>query len=560
MVVTMRDAQLPLEMVGDYPNLLKLAYGQHLEVDPAEVMRLHAEAEREFGKAAKMAARNAGSSEDWRTYAEGGFLNPGFAAALMSKAAGGPLGASAMFFAELRQKLQEIGQSINKDITLTSPIPTGLVPFDLVAPARLLYPTYSPLRNRIPRTSGMGTSRKFKAITAIEGSRDDFFGDSLFINEIPAGAFNQLNLPPAGTVEGEDRDVAYAFMGVGDNASLLAEMAGRGFQDVDALVSKILLQRAMLKEERTMLCARRTSQLASPSGVTCTAQAPSTGFSPLTGVTTNVYVKVTAISGLGETAGSAAASAAPSGAQDVKVAWSHVPGAIAYRVYISTGGADPGDGSRYFAGQTVTNSLEIGGALPTSGATVPTTNTTRQSNGYDGIIAQIAASGGYVDNLDAPYTTGAPELQKVFNELWNATKASPDELWVSGGDRNRLSTAIIAANNGQGAARIMFTRDESGRIIGGDVVTSIWNQTTGKEVPLTVHPWLSDGLALFLSYQLPFPGTETPNVWENVMVQDYLGLTFPLIDIVRRFAIIWYGALVCYAPLFNGALFSVTPS
>jgi hypothetical protein len=42
-------------------------------------------------------------------------------------------------------------QDIQKDITLTSPLSTSFAAFDLEAPAKMLTPRPTPLRNRIPR-------------------------------------------------------------------------------------------------------------------------------------------------------------------------------------------------------------------------------------------------------------------------------------------------------------------------------------------------------------------------------------------------------------------------
>ncbi len=37
-----------------------------------------------------------------------------------------------------------LGAELAKDVTLTSPLASGFVPFDLRQPSRLLYPVYSP--------------------------------------------------------------------------------------------------------------------------------------------------------------------------------------------------------------------------------------------------------------------------------------------------------------------------------------------------------------------------------------------------------------------------------
>jgi hypothetical protein len=48
---------------------------------------------------------------------------------------------------------------------------SGLVPFDLVAPSRLIYPVYTVFRNKLPRPAGQGTSRQAKVFTGISGSQ-----------------------------------------------------------------------------------------------------------------------------------------------------------------------------------------------------------------------------------------------------------------------------------------------------------------------------------------------------------------------------------------------------
>src|SRR5690348_17190892 len=53
-----------------------------------------------------------------------------------------------------------IAASIQKDISATSPLNTtisqtfGFMPFDLSAPAKLLFPVKAPLRQKLPRTRG----------------------------------------------------------------------------------------------------------------------------------------------------------------------------------------------------------------------------------------------------------------------------------------------------------------------------------------------------------------------------------------------------------------------
>lgn len=507
-------------------------------------------ARREAEEAFKIALEPVTSHRGYSTDADWARVSPEMRQALTLTKASGADQLLGQLQGAISRMAQQMGNDIAKDVMLTTPVSTGLVPYDLEAPAKMLYPTYSPLRNKIPRTKGQGTSRRFKKITQISGSNGTFV--NIFMSELPGGSMGVLNLPTAISLTGADASVAYQFMGLSNNASLLAELAGRGYQDIDALVNLTLLQSMMLNEEGAMLYAR-TSTLAAPTGVTVTAQTPSTGFTNLTGVSTNVYVKVTAVTPFGETTASTAANAAPS-SQDVKVTWDDVPGALSYNVYMSTGASDPGDASRFFAGSSSTNFLEIGGAVPTSGNVAPASNGTAPSNQYQGMVQDLVADGGYVKRLNAKLSVGGTEFQDAFKSLWNTNKANPDEIWLSGSDRYQLSQQILAANSGSGAYRISFQRDELGNIVGGQVVTSMWNEVTGKELPISVHPWLTQGTSLILSYAVPFPNSDVPNVFENVMVQDYLGLSFPQIDLARRYAVVAYGALVDYAPGFNAII------
>jgi hypothetical protein len=513
-----------------------------------ETQELHKAAEIAFHESLRPMRRGFADDDDW------GRVSPELKYAL--RGASKSAGANDDFLQQMYRLAQNMPKELQKDITLTSPVSTGLVPYDLAMGARMQYPVYSPIRNKIPRTTGEGVAKHFKKITSITNSGGAPW-TSFFMAELPAGSFASLNYPTSMTMSGSDATVNYAFAGLGNNASLLAQIAGRGFQDIDALLNQTLLQGMMQSEEIAMLYSR-TSVRAAPGLLAAgiTPQTPSTGYAVISGMTTNIYVKVTTVTGMGESAGSTARApgTAPSGSQDVKITWPDVPGAIYYNVYVSTGSSDPGDASRFFWGSTPTNSIELGGALPTAGTTVPTVDTTTTTNGYLGMVGDLSINAGYTARLNAGFTSGCPELQTAFGQLYSVSKARPEEVWLSGHDRLSASNQIIGNGSANQAYRVAYSMDEAGRLTGGQVVTALYNSTTGDEVPITVHPWLQQGTALILSYKLPFAYSETPNVWENVMVQDYLGLAFPQFDLARRYAIVMYGALVDWAPIYNGII------
>jgi hypothetical protein len=81
---------------------------------------------------------------------------------------------------------------------------SGLTPFNLLAPSRLIYPVYTVYRNKFPRPPGQGASLIERLATGISGSQTG--GQGVLDVSLPelvtqGGSFGQwpLNLPPAGS-------------------------------------------------------------------------------------------------------------------------------------------------------------------------------------------------------------------------------------------------------------------------------------------------------------------------------------------------------------------------
>lgn len=81
---------------------------------------------------------------------------------------------------------------------------SGLTPFNLLAPSRLIYPVYTVYRNKFPRPPGQGASLIERLATGISGSQTG--GQSVLdvsLSELvtQGGSFGNwpLNLPPAGS-------------------------------------------------------------------------------------------------------------------------------------------------------------------------------------------------------------------------------------------------------------------------------------------------------------------------------------------------------------------------
>jgi hypothetical protein len=468
--------------------------------------------------------------------------------------------------AGIQQALSELG----KNITLTSPLSSGFVPFDLVSPSRLIYPVYSPLRNKLPRVAGQGTSRRAKIVTAVSGSGQsaapvidttisELNGGSLANNSWP------INLPGNGTQVGVDINVPYRFWGLTESLSWLSQFAGQGFEDISALANLILLQEMMLSEEYADIAATSIA-LGTPSAPVLTARAAGTGETALTGVTTNVYVVVTYTNYYGETVASAAANVAPAAGQVIDVALPGLAGGMQANIYVSTGASDPGTHRRMASG--IGGSIyTLQGALPTTGATPPASDTTTSAaTRQEGILSVLTghASNGSIYPSGAGWQAGYLNqavgdtlnrnvLNTALSGLWSNFKASPSEIVAEGSDVMRLSNDILNSNSNSNY-RLYVEQSEVAGIRDGAAVSEFQNPITRDILKILVHPWLTQGTAMLLSYTLPFAWSNVSNVWEMTLVQDYLSISWPVIDASFRYSLFEYGSLVCYGPQYNGLL------
>jgi len=510
---------------------------------------------------------------------------PGAAMAALEKAAADPMLAKAIgtdVLSSLQAQVQA-SREIVKDIqvgdgiTTGTPIGTGLVPFDLEAPAKYLAPRPTPLRNKLPREKGQGTSRRYKRITGITGSGTGGVGvfhpgisETTQNNFAPNGASNALYLNRGAKISyaGDDKIVPYFEFGVSDSVSFAAQYAGQGFQDIRALSSQSLLYSSMLLEERMLLMGRGANTsyfsgaLASPTATVAVA-APASGETAISGATTTIWVKVTADAGdFGQSTPSAIASvSASAGTVGVVTVSSAITGALGYRVYVGTGSSAPADAAMWYAGRTGSLTFRITGALPTSGTavTAAASDTSAYTYGYDGIMPVVTGSNsGYVKNINSTFngTTPGSEFQTAFASLYQSVKADPDELLFNGTDRKNLSELL--KNNNSTNYRLTLQQDEIGNAVLGSVITAIQNEVTGKVVPMTVHPWMPQGNVAILSYTLPIPDSQVSNVWSVVNVQDYMGINWPVIDFQYQISSYWQGTFVCYAPAWNGAITGIS--
>ena len=338
------------------------------------------------------------------------------------------------------------------------------------------------------------------------------------------------------------------------------------------------------------MIAGSSQNLATPGAVTLTARTAGSNETALTGVTTNVNVKVTALNYFGETAVSAAPSACTvSAGQVVDVVIAPVTGAQQYNLYMTTNAgtyylmagtstqasvtyngtqtANSVGGTKFtIQGAVATSTNASGPGANTTNITPPTTDSgTGGNNRMEGLIPTISGlsasgsgpytnvgfesanvwKGGYINNnVGTHLSTNA--IFTALDAMWenngmnNVTpgvyRADPSEIVADGGDLMRLANDMLSQGAGLNYL-LNISQDQLTGIRAGAAVAEFVNPVTRSTLKLTVHPWMSQGTALLMSYQLPQTWSHVDNAWEMTCVQDYVSVAWPVIDATFRYSI-----------------------
>jgi hypothetical protein len=466
---------------------------------------------------------------------------------------------------------------INKEITLTTPLSTSFAAFDLEAPAKLLTPRPTPLRNRIPRKKGVGTSHRVKRILGYTGTGTGGVGNLWpGITESTTNTFGGLTLErgPQISYAADDLVLPYNSYSLSDSVSFDANFSGLGYQDLRQLSSTSTLYATMLMEERMMLMARGTASGYSGalSAPTFTLASPVATSGQTALAATTYYVNVTADAGIsgngfGESIlGTEANTAVASGDVLTITVASAVVGALGYNIYVGTAtgaanlkyqGTLKGTGTFTIQGAGTAGLSGNNAAFTTSGAAASraSADTSAYATGYDGILPTVLGpNSGAINAINSAFSTSNPgvEFQSVFATMYQNVKADPDVVLLNGNDRKQLSDAI--KNGSTANYRLVINDPGAGGTTYGSIVTGLQNEVTGKAVDLMVHPWLNQGVAPVLSFTLPIPDTEVSDVWANFMVQDYMGIQWPVVQFTYDFSTYFRGTFFCTAPAWNGAV------
>jgi hypothetical protein len=473
-------------------------------------------------------------------------------------------------------------QDIQKEITLTSPLSSSFAAFDLEAPAKLLTPRPTPLRNRIPRKKGIGTSHRVKRILGYTGTGTGGQGQiwpgitESTQNNFAGGGSTPLELirGPQISYTADDLILPYNSYSLSDQVSFDANFSGMGYEDLRQLSSTSTLYATMLMEERMMLMARGTASgysgaIAAPTALVASSPAATGSQTALAAGVYYIYITADAgisANGFGESIVSAVASETVASGDVLSVSFTGSVGALGYNVYVGTAtgtancklvGTVKGATTVIVQGASATNLPANNFAFSTTGAAASRANadTSAYATGYDGILPTVLGPNtGYNNAINAAFSTANPgvEFQTVFAELYQNVKADPDMVLMNGNDRKQLSDAI--KNGSTANYRLVINNPGADGTTYGSIVTGLQNEVTGKAVDIMVHPWLNSGVAPVLSFTLPIPDTQVSDVWANFLVQDYMGIQWPVTQFTYDFSTYFRGTFFCTAPAWNGAV------
>lgn len=449
---------------------------------------------------------------------------------------------------------------------------TGLVGYNLEAPAKQLVPFLSPMRNRIPRkVSKTGTSTNWKVIqsvnadgkfTAMEGKR----GNSV-------------------TTVVADKVAIYKTFGLQDSVTLEAIAAGRGFQDPKATAATNLLLRVMTNEEQLILGGNITTlgtvsaPTLTPAGTGGTIPAGTYSIkcavmtmqainrvvmdfqtdSLLAGVPAqdaNNNIIANALDGVSAASPATSTTALTGTTSSVVASVTPVKGAFGYAWFMGTAGNETLQ-CVTAASQVTLIKLSTGGT-PASAVTV---DGTADQTSYEGMIPQIVNGQGYYRDMNNTAFTGSKggvnELDEMNMYFFRMYKTSPTRYLCGAQAASDITNLIVA---GSGAPLLLVNNNEKANITGNYLATKYINKAmNGQEIIIEVHPWLPTNMLVAVTENIPYINSQIPSAFEIELGYDYMQLDYAMVNPKHEFEIRGYGALKCYFPKSCGVITNFKP-
>jgi hypothetical protein len=489
----------------------------------------------------------------------------------------------------LKGSLASPDEALSKSISIA----TGLLAYDLQAPAKNLYPFVTPIRNVMPRVGGgTGAMTNWRQVSAIIGSGFDAMG------WVPEGQRSgQMSYTTS------NRSASYVTIGEEDAATFEAISAGRQFEDIQARMTFRLLQKMMLKEEMAILAGNASLLLGTPATPTVSALTNAASTLP----TATYYVRVVALTAEGYQNSSVAAGVATSqivigadgktytmsgGSSNISpesagqattisttslgMKVTAIRGAAAYAWYIGTSV----NGEKLEAITTI-NSYERATPLAGTGqaySAVTVDNSANANYAYDGLLttALKAGSNAYIKTMaDGVAGTGTvltasgrgsvSEIDTMFQTMWDTYELSPTVLYVNSQELKNITTKVLSNSSGPLLRYSEPAGPASGagyQITASGVVEYYYNPFAidgGLRIPIRIHPRVPPGTIIGWAENLPiqYQSNEVPNVAEIKTRQDYYQIDWPIVTRQRQVGVYAEEVLAVYAPFAMGVICNI---
>jgi len=465
---------------------------------------------------------------------------------------------------------------------------TGLVGYDLQAPAKNLYPVLTPLRNFIPRVPGdTGLATNWRVVSAITGSG---------MSAMPWVPEGQRSARMSYTTS--TKAASYVTIGEEDQVSFEAVTAARTFEDIKATAAIRLLQQTMIKEENAILGGNASISLGTPA--TPTVANASTGGS-LAAATYNVYVvaltyegyKMASVSGGvqtsqtitgadaltytlngGSSQKSSAGSTTTSGSTSVITATvTAIAGAVAYAWFVGT------SGNEKITAITTINSVSISTLVGqgTQNASAVTADSSKNASlAFDGLLTWAFNQGGYIGTqatgtagVGTPLTSSGRgsinEIDTMLQSMWDNYRLSPSVLWMNSQELKNVTSKVLSNASGP-LLRYTAASDDAGmneyRLVASGTIDFYFNPFAldgGRKMPIRVHPTLPAGTILATTGDLPtqYQNNNVPNVCEVKTRRDYYEIDYPLRTRQYEMGVYAEQVLAVYAPFALGVITNI---
>lgn len=433
-------------------------------------------------------------------------------------------------------------------------VATGLINYDLQAPAVRAVPIYTPLRDVTPRVKGNGDkATHWKLISSFDSGNTN-----IGVAEGLRGGIKQVVVT--------DKIATYATIGIEDNVTFEADEAAEGFDNAITVAVESNLYQLQLQEESMMFGGNSSFDLGTTPTPSVTVVATGghitatqkvycvaltlnglklssvSGGVKLDYTRTNAGVSSTStVTGFHATKSAVATATSSGGTTDlIQCSVAAVKGAFGYAWYWGV------SGSELLGAITTTNSYVITDvATGTQNISAVTGNSSTNALDFDGIISQMVTSGsgsyykalatgtvGIGTSLTSDGAAGVVEINDALIQMMNDYKVMPDEMYVSPKMKNYLRKLVVG--NG-GSALVRYNMDAQGNhgVDGGNELIS-YQSPVGKALKVTVSFDVPDNTIILMSKQLPAQFYKYNNIGTTLALKhrkrDYYAMEWPLVN------------------------------